>query len=80
MSTHQAIQEEWDWCRRCGRSFHVSQLQKQEGELRCIRTCLDDLSNKYRQQGIAEVLADGSNEGSSDKPELFKDPGEVVFQ
>ena len=76
----QAIQEEWDWCATCGRQHHISQLVKQEGVLRCTVTCTDDLSNKYRQLGIAKVLADGSREGGSDKPEIFKDPGEVVFQ
>lgn len=80
MSIKTAIQEEWDWCRRCGRSYHVSQLARQEGELRCTLTCIDDLSNKYRKLGIEKVLADGSNEGSSNKPKMFNDPGEVVFK
>lgn len=80
MSTGPAIQEEWDWCRTCGRQFHVSQLMKQEGVLRCTKTCVDDLSNKYRKIGIQKVLADGAREGSSDKPDMFKDPGEVVFR
>lgn len=79
MSIGPAIQEEWDWCRRCGRRYHVSKLARQEGELRCTVTCTDDLSNKYRKLGIQKVLATG-NEGSSDKPDMFKDPGEVVFK
>lgn len=80
MSIGDAINEEWDWCRRCGRQFHVSKLQMQEGTLRCTITCIDDLSNKYRLLGVQKVLSDGQKEGSSDKPELFKDPGEVVFK
>jgi hypothetical protein len=80
MSVGQAIQEEIDFCRRCGRQWHVSQLQMQEGVLRCTISCLDDLSNKYRQLGIQKVLSDGSNESSSDKPKMFEDPGEVVFR
>lgn len=79
MATHQRVDEEWDWCRRCGRQFHVSSLQMQEGVLRCIQTCIDDLSNKYRQLGINKILADGARESTSDKPEMFKDPGEIVF-
>lgn len=80
MSIGGAIQEEWDFCQRCGRRYHISQLQMQEGQRRCTVTCLDDLSNKYRQAGINAILADKSNEGSTDKDQIFKDPGEVVFR
>lgn len=80
MSIGKAAQEEWDWCRRCGRQYHVSQLMKQEGQIRCtVVPCTDDLSNKYRKYGIAQVLADGSQEGSTDKDQIFSDPGEIAF-
>lgn len=80
MAIGSAIQEEWDWCRRCGRQYHISHLIKQEGVIRCTVTCVDDLSNKYRQYGIGRVLSDNSKEGSTDKDEILRDPGEVPFQ
>lgn len=79
MAIGNAIFEEFDICERCGFQFHISQLMKQEGHLRCTVSCVDDLSNKYRQKQIAEVLK-GTREGMSDKPEIFRDPGEVVFE
>jgi len=80
MSTGQYVGEEKGRCELCQREFHISLLMKQEGHLRCIVSCVDDLSNKYRRKRISEVLADGANEGSSDKPKIFQDPGEVVFE
>lgn len=79
MAIGSAIQEEWDYCRTCGRAFHISLLMKQEGSLRCVVSCVDDLSNKYRQYGIGQVLSDGSKEGSTDKDDIFKEPGEIAF-
>lgn len=80
MSTGKFINEERGRCELCQRLFHVSLLMKQQGHLRCIISCTDDLSNQYRQKEISNKLGDGSQEGSSDKPQIFRDPGEVVFE
>ena len=80
MSIGKAINVEWDWCIRCGREFHVSKLIKQQGMLLCtVKPCYDDLSNQYRPLQISESLRN-DREGVSDKPDMFSDPGEVVFQ
>lgn len=70
--------EEWDTCDRCGFLHPISMLTKQLGMKLCSdHGCLDDLSNFYRTRIIAEKLK--QPEGLSDKPEVFKDPGEIKF-
>lgn len=80
MSTGQYIGEEVGRCELCDRLFHISLLRKQEGHLRCIVSCTDDLTLKYRPKVIADILASNTHEGASDKPEIFRDPGEIVFE
>ena len=81
MSTGKAQFVEKGRCERCWREFPVTLLQKQEGHLRCIISCIDDLSatRDRRQRIISDKLASGK-EGSSDKPEMFSDPGEMSFE
>lgn len=55
----------------------INLLIRQQGRIVCPYD-VDDLSILYRPQVIAEVLADPS-EGKSDKPEAFRDPGEIRF-
>jgi hypothetical protein len=81
MSTGKAQFVEVGRCERCGRQFPVSLLQKQDGHLRCIVSCIDDLSTtrERRQRIISDKLSSG-HEGASSKPELFADPGESSFE
>jgi hypothetical protein len=81
MAIGKAIFQEVDRCGRCWRLFPISQLQKQDGHLRCVISCTDDLSTttEKRQRLISDVLSSGQ-EGVSDKPELFSDPGELSFE
>jgi len=81
MSTGKAQFVEKGRCEKCWRLFPITMLQKQEGHLRCIISCTDDLSTtrERRQRLISDKLASGK-EGSSDKPEMFSDPGEMSFE
>jgi hypothetical protein len=81
MSTGKAQFVEKGRCQRCWREFPVTMLRKQEGQLRCIISCTDDLSTtrERRQRIIDDKIASG-NEGSSSKPEMFSDPGESRFE
>ena len=69
--------QEWSACDRCGFMFPLSMLSRQMGLTVCPYD-IDDLSNYYRPEQIQKVLSDGQ-EGRSDKPEVFRDPGEIVF-
>ena len=70
---------EWDVCDRCGFVHPVGMLTMQLGLKLCSdHGCLDDLSNYYRSQTIAETLAQ-DNEGRADKQEHFTDPEELTF-
>lgn len=79
MSTGKFAGEEKGRCERCWREFYVSQLIKQEGHLRCTVSCVDDLSNTRRAKIISDVLSSGQD-GVSEKPEMFNDPGEIAFE
>jgi hypothetical protein len=81
MSTGKAQFEEVGRCERCWRKFPITMLIKQEGHLRCIISCIDDLSStrERRQRTISDKLSSG-REGVSDKPEIFSDPGEMSFE
>jgi len=71
--------QEWDDCDRCGFPHPIGMLVMQLGMKLCTdHGCLDDLSNYFRPQIIAQVLSDPS-EGLTDKPEQFRDPEELTF-
>jgi hypothetical protein len=56
----------------------MTSLGRQQGLIVCFRTCIDNLDNQYRPKEIAEVLAT-PGEGSDERSEFFKDPGELVI-
>ena len=71
--------QEWDYCDRCGFIHPIGMLSMQLGLKLCSdHGCLDDLSNYYRPQIIAEIL-ESDDEGRSDKPDVFIDPQELTF-
>jgi hypothetical protein len=57
--------------------YPITKLTKQLGEIVCTRTCVDNLDNQYRPKQIADVLAT-PGEGSDERSEFFKGPGELV--
>jgi hypothetical protein len=56
----------------------MTKLRRQQGIIVCNTTCADDLSNQYRPKQIAAVLAT-PGEGSDERSEFFKGPGELVI-
>lgn len=71
--------QEWDDCDRCGFPHPIGMLSMQLGLKLCkCHDCWDDITIMYRDQVIAEVLAD-DREGLSDKGEIFIDPQELTF-
>lgn len=69
---------QWQECDRCGLMYPIDRLTRQQGLIVCMRTCVDNLDNQYRPKIIADVLAT-PGEGSDERSEFFKDPGEVVI-
>lgn len=69
---------QWQCCDRCGLMYPIDSLGRQQGLILCFRTCNDNLDNQYRPKIIADVLAT-PGEGSDERSEFFKDPGEVVI-
>lgn len=69
---------QWQTCNRCGLMYPIDQLTRQQGIIVCTRTCDDNLDNQYRPKVIADVLAT-PGEGSDERSEFFKDPGELVI-
>jgi hypothetical protein len=69
---------QWQLCDRCGLMYPLTQLTRQQGLTVCTRTCTDNLDNQYRPKQIAEVLAT-PGEGTDERSELLRGPGEVVI-
>lgn len=69
---------QWQLCDRCGLMYPIDKLTRQQGLIVCTRTCDDNLDNQYRPKIIADVLAT-PGEGSDERSEFFKDPGELVI-
>lgn len=80
MPLHKGVwRQEWDICDRCGFEHPISMLSMQLGMKLCKdHGCYDDISNDRRPAIIAAKLADG-REGLTDKPEVFRGPGELTF-
>lgn len=71
--------QEWANCDRCGFPHPIGMLTRQLGLLVCHdHGCYDDLTNYFRANVIAMVLSDPS-ESLTDKPQIYGDPGELVF-
>jgi hypothetical protein len=57
--------------------YPLSQLTIQQGLVVCTVTCQDNLDNQYRPIIIAKVLAT-PGEGSDERSDFFRGPGELV--
>lgn len=70
---------QWELCERCGFMYSLTSLRRQQGLLVCeVIPCADNLDNQYRPKQIEEVLAT-PGEGSDERSEYFRDPGEEVI-
>lgn len=69
---------QWQLCDRCGLMYPLTKLTRQQGIIVCSVTCVDNLDNQYMPKIRAEVLAT-PGEGSDERAEFFRDPGELVI-
>lgn len=70
---------QWALCMQCGFMYPLTALRLQQGLWVCnVIPCADNLDNQYRPKQIEAVLAT-PGEGTDERSEFFKGPGEEVI-